>query len=141
MRWRLYTGIVSVFALGGVAGAIVGVTGERDRIRKSDAEGLVPAMETMSKRLETELKLDPGQARRIKEIYASTRPQLLQIERERRRRIRLLMETTQPPIVDILTPQQKERFKELQQKLQFRLRLRDTTKENEPHQAPPPPQT
>ena len=141
MRWRLYTGIVSVFALGGVTGAIVGVTGERDRIRKSDAEGLVPAMETMSKRLETELKLDPGQARRIKKIYASTRPQLLQIERERRRRIRLLMETTQPPIVDILTPQKKERFKELQQKLQFRLRLRDTTKENEPHQAPPPPQT
>jgi hypothetical protein len=43
--------------------------------------------------------------------------------------------------VDILTPQQKERFKELQQKLQFRLRLRDTTKEKEPHQAPPPPQT
>lgn len=51
------------------------------------------------------------------------------------------METTEPPIVDILTPQQKERFKELQQKLQFRLRLGDTIKENAPHEAPPPPQS
>ncbi len=139
MRWRLYAGIAAVFALGGVAGGLLGITAERERLRKFEKDGPAPALDGLAKRLEDELKLDPAQARRVKEIYAATRPQLLQMERERRRRMRQLMESTQPPILEILTPAQKERYQQLQQKLQLRLRLREPGKEGEtPRRVEPP---
>jgi len=143
MHWRLYFGISSIFVLGGVAGSLLGVHGERERQRKSDREGLSPAFEAMARRLENELKLDEGQSRRVREIYTATRPQLIQVEKERRRRLLQLLEGTEHPILEILTPTQKERFQQLQQKLQLRLRLRDEPKAGDPP-APPipaPPQT
>ncbi len=135
MRWRLYAGIVAVFALGGVAGGLLGTAAERERLRKMERGGPGLLMDGLARRLEEELKLDPTQSRRVKEIYATTRPQLLLMERERRRRLRQMLDQTQPRIMDILTPPQQERFQELQQKLQQRLRLREPKKEDE---APPP---
>ena len=143
MRWRLYTGIGAVFALGGVAGAILGTATERDRFRKMEREGPGPAIESLARRMVDELKLDPDQARHVREVYASTRPQLLQMERERRRRLRQMLENTDPRILEVLTPAQRERYQQLQQKLQIRLRLREPGKEGEnPGRLPPaPPRT
>lgn len=132
MRWRLYSGIGAIFVLGSVAGGMIGITAERERLRKFEREGPALLIDGLAKRLEDELKLDPVQSRRVKEIYAATRPQLLQMERERRHRLRQMLDATQPQILEILTPPQQERYQQLQQKLQLRLRLR------EPGQAPEP---
>lgn len=139
MNWRLYSGIGAVFVLGGVAGGILGVTAERERLRKFEREGPAFLMDGLAKRLETELKLDPAQTRRVQEVYAATRPQLFQMERERRRRLRQLIENTQPQILEILTPPQKERYQQLQQKLQQRLHLREPAKPGDPQEKPEPP--
>lgn len=136
MHWRLYSGIAAVFALGAVAGGLVGVTAERDRIRRMDKEGPNLVMESLVRNLEKELKLDPAQVRRVREVYAGTRPQLLQMERERRRRLRQLMDNTHPPIMEILGPAQRERYQQIQQKLQLRLRLREPAKPADPGNAP-----
>ena len=109
MRWSLYGGIGAVFVLGGVAGGLVGITAERDRQRRMEKEGPVLLVDSLAKRLKDELKLDPSQVRQVKEIYAGTRPELQQMERERRRRLRLVMEKTNPAILEILTPAQRER--------------------------------
>lgn len=138
MRWQHYAGIGAVFALGGVAGGLLGITAERDRVRKVDREGRLPALEAIAKRLEDELKLDPAQAHRVKEVYSAARPQLLQMERERRRQLRQLMEHTQPAIMEVLTPRQRERFLQLDHKLRLRLRLREPNKELPPGNDPPP---
>jgi hypothetical protein len=138
MRWRLYSGIAAVFTLGGVAGGLLGVTAERDRMRRMEKEGPTLVLESLVKKLEDELKLNPAQVRRVKEVYAGTRPQLLQMERERRRRLRQLMETTHPPILEVLAPAQRERYQQLQQKLQLRLRLREPGKPGDPGPGPAP---
>ncbi len=139
-RWRLYSGIGTVFLLGGVAGGLVGISGERDRLRRYAAEGPEPALGSLIQRLDEELKLDESQSRRIREVYAATRPQLLLMERERRRRLRQLMDSTQPAIREVLTPPQRERFDQLQQKLQFRLRLQNPPDpENSPDRKTEPP--
>ena len=139
MRWRLYAGIGAVFALGGVAGGLLGTAAERERLRKMEREGPALLMDGLAKRLENELKLDPAQARRIKEVYAATRPQLLQMERERRRRLRQMLDNIQPQILEVLTPAQKERYQQLEQKLQLRLRLREPGKESDNQRRPEPP--
>jgi hypothetical protein len=136
MRWRLYAGIASVFVLGGVAGAVVGITAERDRLRRMEKEGPTLVLDGLAKRLENELKLEPAQVRRVKEVYAGTRPQLLQMERERRRRLRALMEGTHAPILEMLNPAQRERYQQIQQKLQNRLRLREPGKPGESPDKP-----
>ncbi len=136
MRWRLYSGIAAVFTLGGVAGGLLGVTAERDRMRRMEKEGPALVLDSLVKKLEDELKLNPAQARRVREVYASTRPQLQQMERERRRRLRQLMENTHPPIMEVLGPAQRERYQQLQQKLQLRLRLREPAKTGEGSTAP-----
>ena len=144
MRWRLYTGIGAVFALGGVAGGLLGTAAERDRLRKMEREGPGILMDGLARRLDNELKLDPAQSRRVKDVYAEMRPQLLQMERERRRRPRQLLDNTQPQILEVLTPQQKERYQQLQEKLRQRLRLRDPDKEAGSPRAlepPAPPRT
>ena len=138
MNWRLYLGIGAVFVLGGVAGGILGVAAERERLRKFEREGPAFLMDGLAKRLETELKLDPTQTRRVQEVYAATRPQLFQMERERRRRLRQLLDTVQPQILEILTPPQKERYQQLQLKLQQRLRLREPAKPGDPDPPGPP---
>lgn len=124
MRWMLYAGIGTVFVLGGVAGGLLGVTAERDRMKKLEhaSPGLVG--ELMGRRLEKELQLDPAQARRIRQIYSGARPQLQKLDRERRQKMREIMETTHPQILEVLNPRQKERFLQMQQQLQERLRLR-----------------
>ena len=139
MRWRLYAGIGAVFAFGGVAGGLLGTAAERDRLRKMEREGPALMMDGLAKRLEHELKLDPAQARRIKEVYAAVRPQLLQMERDRRRRLRQMLENTQPQILEVLTPPQKERYQQLEQKIQLRLRLREPGREIDPPRRPEPP--
>lgn len=139
MRWRLYAGIGAVFALGGVAGGLLGTAAERERLRKMERNGPGLLMDGLARRLDDELKLDPAQSRRVKEIYAATRPQLLQMERERRRRLRQLLDHTQPQILEVLTPPQKERYQQLLEKLQQRLRLRDPRREGERPAPPEPP--
>ena len=138
MNWRLYLGIGAVFVLGGMAGGLLGVTAERERLRKFEREGPAFLMDGLAKRLETDLKLDSAQTRRVQEVYAAIRPQLFQMERERRRRLRQLLDNTQPPILEILTPPQKERYQQLQLKLQQRLRLREPAKPGEPGERPLP---
>ncbi|MES2709315.1 MAG: hypothetical protein V4726_22145 [Verrucomicrobiota bacterium] len=125
MRWMLYAGLATVFVLGGVAGGLLGVTAERDRMKKLERSAPGLAGELMGRRLETELKLDPEQARRVRQIYATARPQLQQLDRERRQKMRQIMDTTHPQILELLNPQQKERFQRLQKQLRQRLRLRD----------------
>jgi hypothetical protein len=139
MRWRLYSGIGAIFVLGSVAGGMIGINAERERLRKFEREGPALLMDGLAKRLEDELKLDPVQSRRVKEIYAATRPQLLQMERERRHRLRQMLDATQPQILEILTPPQQERYQQLQQKLQLRLRLREPGKAHEPPPTMLPP--
>lgn len=139
MRWRLYSGIGAIFVLGSVAGGMIGINAERERLRKFEREGPALLMDGLAKRLEDELKLDPVQSRRVKEIYAATRPQLLQMERERRHRLRQMLDATQPQILEILTPPQQERYQQLQQKLQLRLRLRESGKAHEPPPTMLPP--
>ena len=143
MRWSLYGGIGTVFVLGGVAGGLVGITAERDRQRRMEKEGPVLLVDSLAKRLKDELKLDPSQVRQVKEIYAGTRPELQQMERERRRRLRLVMEKTNPAILEILTPAQRERYQQLQRKLQLRLLQRESGKVADPGAVipPGPPQT
>lgn len=125
MRWMLYAGITTVFVLGGVAGGLVGVMAERDRVKKMERGGPSLVGEIMGRRLEQDLKLNPNQARRVRQIFAAARPQIQQLDRERREKLREIMESTHPQILEVLNPRQKERFLELQQRLQQRLRLRD----------------
>ena len=139
MRWRLYAGIGAVFALGGVTGGLLGTAAERERLRKMERDGPGLLMDGLARRLDSELKLDPSQSRQIKEIYANTRPQLIQMERERRRRLRQMLDNAQPQILEVLTPQQKDRYQQLQQKLMQRLRMRETGAEATPPPMPEPP--
>ncbi|RYD38150.1 MAG: hypothetical protein EOP86_01635 [Verrucomicrobiaceae bacterium] len=129
----LYSGITAVFVLGGVAGGLLGVTAERDRVKKLERSGPGPMGELMGRRLEKELGLDPGQARHVRRIYATARPRVQQLDRERRQKLRAIMDEIHPQILEVLTPEQKDRFLNLQKKLMQRLRLTD------PESGEPPP--
>ena len=133
--WKLYLGITAVFALGGVAGGLLGIHGERDRLRKFEHEGPGLLIDTLAKRLTHDLKLDPEQARRVREIFANTRPELMKMERERRRHIRELLKRTEPQLRQVFTGPQRERYEQLQQKMEKRLKLRS----GEPPTAKKPP--
>lgn len=136
MRWLLYTGIGSVFLLGGVAGGMLGVTSERERLKKIEREPN-GVMELMGRRLEKELRLDPAQSREVRAIYSEVRPELYRMERERRTRIREIIDSTNPRVSAVLRPEQKERFDELHRNLNNRLKLRDPGGRHNPgrHQA------
>lgn len=134
MRWLLYTGIGSVFLLGGVAGGMLGVTSEREKLKKIEREP-TGVMELMGRKLEKELQLDPAQAREVRAIYAEVRPELHRMERERRTRLREIIESTNPRVSAVLRPEQKERFDELHRNLNNRLRLRETGGRNNPGKA------
>lgn len=125
MRWMLYAGIGTVFVLGGVAGGLVGVSAERDRVRKLERATPNLVGDLLGRRLGKELSLDENQVRRVREIYAGSRPQIMKLERERRRDLRNIMDDAHQQITEILTPRQKERFLQIQRQLKQRLRLRD----------------
>lgn len=132
MRWMLYSGITAVFVLGGVAGGLLGVTAERDRVKKLERSGPGPMGELMGRRLEKELDLDPGQARHVRQIYAAARPRVQQLDRERRQKLRAIMDEIHPQILEALNPEQKDRFLNLQKKLMRRLRLTDPESGDKP---------
>lgn len=125
MRWMLYAGIGTVFVLGGVAGSLVGISAERDRVRKLESATPNLVGDLLGRRLGKELSLNENQVLRVREIYAGSRPRIMKLERERRRDLRSIMEDAHRQITEILSGPQKERFLQIQRKLRQRLRLRD----------------
>lgn len=73
-----------------------------------------------SQRLERELDLTPEQARRIDAILAESRAEGEALHAEMLPRVREQMERTRARIAEVLTPEQRDRFEELNRRFRGR---------------------
>lgn len=123
----LYSGIAAVFLLGGVAGGMVGVMLERERLKRIESGPPAMLMEVVSRRLERELNLDEEQTRKVRTVYAESRPEVVEAEMEHRRRMGEIMRATHAKVEAVLRPDQLRAFNDLKQRVEHRLRMREAT--------------
>lgn len=71
--------------------------------------------------LERELDLTPEQQKQIQKIHQESHRKILELRRELRPRLERQMDETHDRILEVLTPEQQERFKELEREHRRRM--------------------
>lgn len=126
MRWKLLFAFLLTFLLGGVAGVVVGVHGERQVLRQFDSPTPADFTATAVRRLEKELNLSAEQSTAIRGIMDSVAPDLVRIERTRRDGLMPLIEGLRAKISPVLDAEQQKKYHRLQDDLETRLKLGKT---------------
>lgn len=112
-RWQALAAVAGVFVLG-IAGGALGAHLYYSRSVAVRPPG-PPAFggPFFARQLHRQLDLSPGQAREIDLILADSRRQAETLRRDMAPRLRAVMEDTNRRIVELLSPEQQQRFEQL----------------------------
>src|SRR5947199_10002302 len=113
LKWKLIAGFVLVFLAGGATGVFVSAT-TAHYFFGAHRHGF--AAQAMKNRLQWQLRLTDEQMAKISPIIEKTGTQLEEIRGDTGRRVREAIAQAHRDIAPILTPEQKERLQQMEQR-------------------------
>src|SRR6266403_1726535 len=113
LKWKLIAGFVLVFLAGGATGVFVSAT-TAHHFFGAHRHGY--AAQAMKNRLQWQLRLPDEQMAKISPIIEKTGTQLEEIRGDTGRRVREAIAQAHRDIAPILTPEQKERLQQMEQR-------------------------
>src|SRR5437762_9521788 len=113
LKWKLIAGFVLVFLAGGATGVFVSAT-TAHYFFGAHRHGF--AAQAMKTRLQWQLRLTDEQMTKISPIIEKTGAQLEQIRGDTGRRVRDTIAEAHREIAPILTPEQQQRLKEMEER-------------------------
>src|SRR5229473_7842024 len=113
LKWKLIAGFVLVFLAGGATGVFVSAT-TAHHFFGAHRHGF--AAQAMKNRLQWQLRLTDEQMTKIAPIIEKTGAQLEEIRGDTGRRVREAIAQAHRDIAPILTPEQKERLQQMEQR-------------------------
>jgi Spy/CpxP family protein refolding chaperone len=114
LKWKLIAGFVLVFLAGGATGVFVSAATAHRFLFGPHRHGY--AAQAMKNRLQWQLRLTDEQMVKISPIIEKTGAQLEEIRGETGRRVREAIAQAHRDIAPILTPEQKERLQQMEQR-------------------------
>ncbi len=114
LKWKLIAGFVLVFLAGGATGIFVSAATAHRFLFGPHRHGY--AAQAMKNRLQWQLRLTDEQMAKISPIIEKTGAQLEEIRGETGRRVREAIAQAHRDIAPILTPEQKERLQQMEQR-------------------------
>jgi hypothetical protein len=109
-NWKAITGVLIVFVLGAVCGAVVTHVVHRTRMEAFIGGGPEAREEHLVKRLTRQLDLDSRQLELIRPIVHETHANIRQIRQQSRPQMERLLDESQRRISALLRPDQQEKF-------------------------------
>lgn len=110
-KWKAIAGVVVVFLLGTVAGALVTHQIYQHRMESFMRGG--PRPEMIVQRLNHELHLDAAQLTQLRSIVQETSSEIREVRKQIRPRIREILERSQDKVRAILRPDQREKYEKI----------------------------
>jgi len=114
LKWKLIAGFLLVFLAGGATGVFVSAATAHRFLFGPHRHGY--AAQAMKNRLQWQLRLTDEQMAKISPIIEKTGAQLEEIRGETGRRVRETIAESHREIAPILTPEQKERLQQMEQR-------------------------
>jgi Spy/CpxP family protein refolding chaperone len=114
LKWKLIAGFVLVFLAGGATGVFVSAATAHRFLFGPHRHGY--AAQAMKNRLQWQLRLTDEQMAKISPIIEKTGTQLEEIRGDTGRRVREAIAQAHRDIAPILTPEQKERLQQMEQR-------------------------
>jgi len=114
LKWKLIAGFVLVFLAGGATGVFVSAATAHRFFFGPHRHGLVA--QAMRNRLQWQLRLTDEQLTKISPIIEKTGAQLEEIRGDTGRRVRETIVEAHREIAPILTPEQQERLKQMEER-------------------------
>jgi Spy/CpxP family protein refolding chaperone len=114
LKWKLIVGFVLVFLAGGATGVFVSAATAHRFFFGPHRHGY--AAQAMRNRLQWQLRLTDEQMAKISPIIEKTGTQLEEIRGETGRRVRETIVEAHREIAPILTPEQQQRLKQLEER-------------------------
>src|SRR6266705_5211027 len=114
LKWKLIAGFVLVFLAGGATGVFVSAATAHRFFFGPHPHGLVA--QAMRNRLQWQLRLTDEQLTKISPIIEKTGAQLEEIRGDTGRRVRETIAEAHREIAPILTPEQQERLKQMEER-------------------------
>jgi len=114
LKWKLIAGFVLVFLAGGATGVFVSAATAHRFLFGPHRHGLVA--QAMRNRLQWQLRLTDEQLTKISPIIEKTGAQLEEIRGDTGRRVRETIAEAHREIAPILTPEQQERLKQMEER-------------------------
>lgn len=108
-NYKAIVGVLLVFLLGAISGAVATHMVERARMER----GPLAREELLVQRLTSRLGLDAGQLERIRPIVHETHEAIRQVRIQCRPQVEALLDESQRRISAVLRPDQQERFRQL----------------------------
>src|SRR5882724_10506298 len=113
LKWKLIAGFVLVFLAGGATGVFVSAT-TAHHFFGAHRRGF--AAQAMKNRLQWQLRLTDEQMAKISPIIEKTGTQLEEIRGDTGKRVRETIAQAHRDIAPILTPEQKDRLQQMEQR-------------------------
>src|SRR6266851_6243780 len=114
LKWKLIAGFVLVFLAGGATGVFVSAATAHRFLFGPHRHGY--AAQAMKNRLQWQLRLTDEQMAKISPIIEKTGAQLEEIRGDTGRRVRETIAQAHREIAPILTPEQQQRLKEIEER-------------------------
>jgi Spy/CpxP family protein refolding chaperone len=114
LKWKLIAGFLLVFLAGGATGVFVSAATAHRFLFGPHRHGY--AAQAMKNRLQWQLRLTDEQMAKISPIIEKTGTQLEEIRGDTGRRVREAIAQAHRDIAPILTPEQKERLQQMEQR-------------------------
>lgn len=112
-NFKAITGILLVFILGAVSGAIVSHMVDRERHEAFVKGGYVAREDVIVKRLTKQLDLDQQQQLQIKALVHESRSAIQEVRKQALPQIEQLLDQAQKRISAVLRPEQQEKYLKL----------------------------
>jgi hypothetical protein len=109
-NYKAIIGVLLVFILGVICGAVVTHVVHRSQMETFVGRGPEAREEMLVKRLTRQLDLDSRQLEQIRPIVHETHANILNIRQQSRPQVEALLDESQRRISEILRPEQQERF-------------------------------
>ena len=134
LKWKLTAGFVLVFLAGGATGVFVSATSAHYFVG-AHRHGF--AAQAMKKRLQWQLRLTEEQMVKISPIIEKTGAKLEEIRGDTGRRVRETIAEAHREITPLLTPEQQERLKQMEERHRRWLQHQRQSRGSPPSEASP----
>ena len=119
-KWKAIIGVILVFALGAVAGALVTHRVCQHRMESLVGGGSKAMREFIFNRMDRELKLDDSQRAQLKAIFQETHEQIKAVHGRIQPQVDEILSRADDRVRAILRPDQRERYEKFVQERKAR---------------------
>jgi len=112
-QWKIVSGILMVFLLGVLAGALLEHRVYQHRLGRFYRGGPQAAEDAIVRRLSRDLSMDDAQREQLRGIVHEAQAEIAPIRRQIRPRVEEIIEGAQAKVREILHPDQQQKFDKL----------------------------